>query len=307
VQVASELVTLPADARAAGLARAAVRERLRGWGMDDLVDVVMLLSSELVTNALLHTNSSPRLGLVREGADVRLTVVDDSPVAPLRRQHGLTAMTGRGLELLEKLADDWGWTSDDGGKAVWALVRGTLPTPAPAHEHEEHLTDRPEETPSPLGRYVPAGGEHAVPVCLLGLPVRVFVAAQDHHDGLLREFRLLAMSDDRPAGPPELTHLVELFGVRFASAGRRPDVEAALEDGQDRIDLEFPVSPAAVATAHELAALLEQADDLCRAGLLVSLPRPRVVREFGRWYLHQLVDQAAGGSPSPWRGPLDPD
>ena len=291
--MAPEPISLPADPRAAGLARAVVRDRLRAWGMDDLVDVVALLSSELVTNALLHTSSSPRLQVTREGDDVRVTVVDSSPAAPLRRQHGRTAMTGRGLELLEKLADDWGWTTDDRGKVVWVLVRGT---PGP-DRLSPGRGDEPERSP---------GGKDWITACLLGVPVRVYVAARDHQEGLLREFRLLAMSGVRDGAPPGLATLTELYGVRLATAGRRPEVEAAFAAGVDRVDLEFSVLPSAVADARQLESFLEEADELCRAGVLVSVARTPVVRDFSRWYLEQLVDQAAGGSPSPWPGPLDP-
>lgn len=118
------LVPLPPDGRAAGVARSVVRERLRAWHQEGLLDAVELLTSELVTNVLVHTLSAPALGVVRSGSGVRVTVVDDSPVAPVRRRHSTAATTGRGVQLLEDLADEWGWQARAGGKAVWFLVTG---------------------------------------------------------------------------------------------------------------------------------------------------------------------------------------
>lgn len=115
-------LVLPAHPRAAGLARAEVRRRLQDWDLPELLDAVELLTSEVVTNALLHTGSSPVLRLVREPGGVRVLVCDDSPVVPVRRRHSAAATTGRGVQLLQDLADDWGCDPQPTGKAVWFLV-----------------------------------------------------------------------------------------------------------------------------------------------------------------------------------------
>lgn len=117
-------VDLPAETRSAGRARAHVRETLTAWGLDAFTDTVVLLVSELVTNALLHASSGCDLRLEREGTGVRVTVSDRSPVLPSQRRRSSSATTGRGCQLLEDLADSWGAEPRDGGKDVWFVVSG---------------------------------------------------------------------------------------------------------------------------------------------------------------------------------------
>jgi anti-sigma regulatory factor (Ser/Thr protein kinase) len=305
--VDAELVSLPADGRAAGLARSAVRERLRTWDLEDLLDTAVLLTSEVVTNVIVHTASAPSLGVAQDGSGVRVTVVDGSPSPPVLRRHSRTAATGRGLQMLHDLADEWGWERLDAGKAVWFVLRG-----GPEDGHAAHGPADAEPVPaaSPLGRYGGTGdGAGAlVTVRLLGVPVRVLAAARDHHDGLLREFRLLAMSDGS-GGPGVPGRLVEALGVRYAAAASRPDrdFDRAVEQGLDTVDLTYRVPPGVADGARELGALMGEADEFCRTARLMTPPRGPVVARFGRWYVQQFVQQVAGRPPARWDGPLDPD
>ena len=309
----SDLVSLPADGRAAGMARAAVRDRLRGWGRKDLVDVVVLLASELVANVVVHTGSAPGLRLNRDGLGVRVAVLDTSPVPPRRGQHSTLATTGRGLDLVEDLADDWGWSLHAEGKEVWFVVGGGPPESQPAAGPPQ-LEPESGSPASPLGRYESTGGGPAnvdgmVTVHLLGVPVRVLAASREHHDGLMRELRLLAMSGavDREDVPGQLAELVRELGMRFAAARPRPDadIDRAVERGLDTVDLEYRVAPAVVDGARQLQALLDDADQLCRAGELMTLPRTPVARRLADWYIDQFVRQVAGRAPVRWDGPLD--
>jgi hypothetical protein len=116
-------VPLPRGAAAPGAGRALVRQRLTGWGLDGLVDPVLLLVSEAVTNAVLHTSGPVSLGVDRHGSGVRVRVVDSSAVLPARRRPSTTATTGRGVALLDDLSDEWGVHRLEVGKVVWFLVR----------------------------------------------------------------------------------------------------------------------------------------------------------------------------------------
>ncbi len=309
-----DLVSLPADARAASLARNAVRERLRTWDLDDLLEVAVLLTSEVVANVIVHTASAPSLGVSQDGRGVRVTVVDGSPSPPVLRRHSRTATTGRGVQMLHDLAHDWGWERVGAGKAVWFVLRG-------AHEPWDRHPAQPATDPapdagaaaSPLGRYGGTGdlASGLVTVELLGVPVRVLAAAREHHDGLLREFRLLAMSGPPagPAAPDRLVELTEALGVRYAAATSRPDrdFDRAVEQGHDTVDLVYRVPRGVAGGARELEALMAEADEFCRAARLMTLARGPVVARFGRWYVAQFVDQVAGRRPARWDGPLDPD
>ena len=115
---------------ASAIARRHVRSRLVAWGLGDLTDPVMLLTSEVVTNALLHSGTRLALTVARDGAGVRVGVADGSPVPPVQRRHSTTASTGRGVQLLEAVADEWGWTATSSGKLVWFRVTVNAGWPA---------------------------------------------------------------------------------------------------------------------------------------------------------------------------------
>ena len=116
-------LTLPPSAASASRARRFVATTLSSWGLEDCDDVV-LLASELVTNALLHARTEMTVRVEDEGDNViRLAVTDGSPQAPRGRQFSLESGTGRGLHLLDSMADEWGVETVAGGKTVWCRVR----------------------------------------------------------------------------------------------------------------------------------------------------------------------------------------
>ena len=177
---------------------------------------------------------------------------------------------------------------------------------------------RPVTSVSPLGRYADDAGhgaagqhtEHAVEVRLLRLPVAVLVAARERHDSLLRECALLAAEGGCcPGIPVRFQELVMTLGVRYGAARPRPDavIEEAQEHGRDCIDVTYRVPPEVVSAAAELERLMDEADELCVAGLLLTLPRSALELQFSRWYLTQIRRQVAGEPPQPWDGPLRPD
>jgi anti-sigma regulatory factor (Ser/Thr protein kinase) len=115
----------PAPA-SAGEARRFVRDTLRSWGRESLADIVSLLTSELVTNAVLHARTPIVLALEGRRSALRVEVRDDAGnETPVRRQASVDATYGRGLALVDAMASDWGVRDipDHGGKAVWFEVR----------------------------------------------------------------------------------------------------------------------------------------------------------------------------------------
>jgi anti-sigma regulatory factor (Ser/Thr protein kinase) len=116
---AAPLLALPAAAQTASMARRHVLRQLTAWDLDSLSDTVLLLTSELVTNVLIHTGADGHLEMQRVGAGVRITIVDSSPVLPAQRRHSTSATTGRGCQLLQNLSHDWGAEQRGSGKAVW--------------------------------------------------------------------------------------------------------------------------------------------------------------------------------------------
>ncbi|MEV0531844.1 ATP-binding protein [Kitasatospora sp. NPDC050463] len=85
---------------------------------------VLVMVSELVTNACLHASGGPReLRLGWDGVLLRVEVVDLSPVAPvLRRPAHPGRPGGYGLRVVDRLARAWGSLPEGEGKAVWLEV-----------------------------------------------------------------------------------------------------------------------------------------------------------------------------------------
>lgn len=147
------------------------------------------------------------------------------------------------------------------------------------------------------------------PVVLLQLPVQVWAASQEHHDELLREFALMTAGlEDRegeaPPVPVRLLRLVEELTASFAGASdeQRGRLFAAAARGDEVMaSLEFALPVAAGPACDQLAAMLDEADDYCRAGHhLLTLSTPYELRVFRAWYLAQIRDQLAGAPPEPW-------
>lgn len=90
---------------------------------DQVVDTVELLTSELVTNAVIHARSGPEL-LVRLGDRVvHVEVCDGDANPPTRRPRAMDAASGRGIAIVEELATEWGVEHiPDDGKRVWFEV-----------------------------------------------------------------------------------------------------------------------------------------------------------------------------------------
>ncbi|WP_309062745.1 ATP-binding protein [Streptomyces sp.] len=115
------------DPAEVGRARRWARSRLAGSGIgadEPLAETLILLVSELVTNAVVHTGCPAVLRLSLPGAEggettVRLEVADRSDRAPVPRCVDGEATGGRGLALVDGLADRWGWISEGAGKRIW--------------------------------------------------------------------------------------------------------------------------------------------------------------------------------------------
>ena len=100
--------------RSVATARAFVRDTLQGWGLGDIVDDAVVLTSELVTNAVVHAGTAAEVVCLRNGEGVRIEVVDRYPERELPLQdpaHVLGSPDregGRGLLLCAALASHWG-------------------------------------------------------------------------------------------------------------------------------------------------------------------------------------------------------
>lgn len=92
-----------------------------------MAETLILLISELVTNAVVHTGTAAELRMYFSGsgaaiATVRVEVVDASARPPRPRHAHGEDTNGRGLELVDGLADRWGWQPEGAGKRIWCEV-----------------------------------------------------------------------------------------------------------------------------------------------------------------------------------------
>ncbi|MER6911472.1 ATP-binding protein [Streptomyces sp. NPDC000594] len=117
--------TFPAQPDAVRIARHAVRDTLRDWGLDRTVgDVTVLLVSELVTNSLRYASGPIGVSMARpdpgDGTPVLLVEVSDPlPDPPTERTAAPDDEGGRGLQLVARTARRWGTRRGRTGKTVW--------------------------------------------------------------------------------------------------------------------------------------------------------------------------------------------
>ncbi len=103
---------------AAGRARTFAARTLADWAYAGRHDDVILVVSELVSNAIKYGRGLPVLRLTGRADGVRIEVGDDDPTAPALREPGRSG--GWGLHLIEWLGGRWGVTVGAAGKVVWS-------------------------------------------------------------------------------------------------------------------------------------------------------------------------------------------
>jgi anti-sigma regulatory factor (Ser/Thr protein kinase) len=144
---------LPASARASVAARALIREVADGKLPGSMVEDAVLLTSELVTNAVRHAGDEP--------IDVRATV-DDSGITVSVRDRGRgfdpadtvrSETGGWGLSIVEELSTDWGVVSDEDGTEVWFEVGRRRS--APSDEARPNVSRGPDPAARALRRGAP--------------------------------------------------------------------------------------------------------------------------------------------------------
>jgi anti-sigma regulatory factor (Ser/Thr protein kinase) len=106
----------PTSARAA---REFVAETLERWGRREQTEAAVLLTSELVTNAIIHARTQVAVTIRVADQGLRVVVVDESDHRPSLRTDTNELAGGRGLRLVEAMASSWGVFPEGQGKAVW--------------------------------------------------------------------------------------------------------------------------------------------------------------------------------------------
>ena len=261
---------------------------------DEPADTAILLTSELVTNAILYAPGPVRVVLTVDGDVIRVEVHDSSVVEPLPKSYDSEALTGRGLDLLRALSDSWGVDVSKSGKAVWFQLGGAGSGDSPAHRPDPNSVSDlqgPEED-----------GEGMVNVVIRSLPLAIYIASEAHNDALMREFALISLDGQAPSLPRQLLELVDeiqrYFGPQVSAS--RAQIAAAVERGDAFIDLHIRMHPRNRTFVERIVALLEEADRFCREGDLLTLAASEEVIRFRDWYLGQVLAQMDGAEPTPW-------
>jgi anti-sigma regulatory factor (Ser/Thr protein kinase) len=113
---------LPPHPIAAEQARALVRLASTYWDVRDIIDDVLIVVVELVTNAA-KSGEVFELAVSCQAGAVLIEVWDSSEAAPDRQRQSVDRVDGRGLLLVEACSTDWGWRLEArGGKTVWSIV-----------------------------------------------------------------------------------------------------------------------------------------------------------------------------------------
>lgn len=115
-------VEVPVDLAAVDGVRTQVVDLAAGWGFVELEDLEVV-TSELVTNAIVHAGSASVVEVRLVGSDcVEVAVTDTDPEPPVKRIPYEQHTRGLGLHIVDALCEDWGVRQLGEGKTVWARV-----------------------------------------------------------------------------------------------------------------------------------------------------------------------------------------
>ena len=146
-------------------------------------------------------------------------------------------------------------------------------------------------------------------VRLAGLPLKVHARAQQHNAEMTREFQLIVEQDHQGGGsvPARLLQISTLLSARYAGFTDEQEarIEAGIAAGEAQLDEVTFLVPVDVGdAARQLGDILDEAEDFCRSGQLLTLSATPEVAAYRRWYLDNFIVQCAGAPPLPWTGPL---
>jgi GAF domain-containing protein len=271
----------------------------------EVAECAALLTSELVTNAVLHAATPLSVTLHVLTGRIRVDVADGSPVIPALKEYGPDAATGRGLTLFNTLASGWGVHPVPGGKIVWFELPVNVPVGVGEFSDGTFHFDLIGMAQS--DRREPAVPSPQMTIDLLGIPVALLQKASEEYEGLFRELRL--MKERADSGIPSSTQLPVRLSVLVSDVGSRfngfgPGMDENWQDVVDRkvATYDWHISlPQAAATACEFySAMLDEADEFSRSAQLLTLPASATSIAVRRWFLSELVTQLHGQAPTPW-------
>jgi GAF domain-containing protein/anti-sigma regulatory factor (Ser/Thr protein kinase) len=263
-----------------------------------------LLTSELVTNAVLHAATPLCVTLHILPDRIRVDVADGNPSFPSIKEYGADAATGRGLTLFNTLASNWGVQAVDDGKIVWFELPVDFPvTPSSVSDGSFRFDLTGVTRP---GLHDTSDESAEVSVRLLGVPVALLQKSSEEYEALFRELRLMKERADSAPGAPNLPErlgvLVSQIGTRFNGLGQGMDEmwQGAVDNRVEFYDWTLELPQSAVVAVEFYDALLDEADEFGLAQRLLTLPASPASVAVRRWFLSELTGQLHGKTPVAW-------
>ena len=263
---------------------------VEAWGLAPMSDDVSLVTSEIVSNAVIHARTPIELRLRRTGDEaVRIEVRDgaDHGLLPSPSRQGLLSR-GFGLRVVGQLSTRWGVDPLPDGKMVWAEIG-----PPRGRRHDVAPVVAVGPAPLPLPDDWPE-------VHLVDVPVRLLYAWEDHVRDLMREFALVSAGGFGTGGGADSGRV----GAVMASLERYWDLmrpmwsqaRAIGEPASGLITFMARLSERVVVDGPRFLGALDAADELGRQGRLLTDAATEEVREFGSWLVHAMVRQVTAPS-----------
>lgn len=302
----SAVTAFAAEPTSATAARRFVRQTLTSAGMEQsLCDRAELIVSELVTNAVLHAGTGPIVSIRVNDENVRIEVEDTSPVAPVLREYGLDASTGRGLNVVSKAASEWGVETTSSGKAVWAtLLTGSVD--ALPEVSAPHLSYKQTNDPKSANALDDLAKESTRLATFRNIPVQLYLQLEQHNESLVREFSLLAIQvtgDDAHTMPELLREAVvrsTQIDVRFTML--RIGAHAATRDKKEAFSMDLQITQSGANQLERYLHWAELADELSEDKLLLTAPPEDEIKALRRWLVRETVAQVRNGErATEWR------
>ncbi|WP_246561965.1 ATP-binding protein [Streptomyces roseirectus] len=154
---------------------------LRKWGLNSVVDTASLLISELVTNAVRYGTEDITFSMSHRAGEITIEVADGSSEFPRVRQPTADGESGRGMFLVEALADRWG-TSEDGAR-TWCSIAAPQLEETIRHSRPASFLPVGRETPPP---HLPKGHPNDVSPEVFDLVGAIGEGAEVGQDVILR-------------------------------------------------------------------------------------------------------------------------
>jgi hypothetical protein len=145
-------------------------------------------------------------------------------------------------------------------------------------------------------------------VHLVRIPTAVHQRASEHLDGLAREFALIHDSArEHSSVPSRLRELVDSLHGQFDGLGEAENTQLreAAAAGVPEIDLTYHVPAAWADACVVILQLLDETDDYCRSGALLTLATPPEAVAYRRWVFGEFIRQVAGEPPLSWPDHLE--